>query len=200
MSILDLSQWRQNNEPISLAALSVLNELLYLQKVLPFAGTLMNGVSGLLEQHNRSKQQSEMYSDKFRELLRLYTTKYAAKLFQEPEVLEPFLNQLYRCTTKCMCAKQLAIPLNVYSYILIYLFCAVHGALDFTEKLDIWTPIIKVIAEQPTQMTPFHGDMMMKLVDEIMRRTQFEINKPELELLDNELMEDDVRKKEKLYI
>ncbi|EDW66351.2 exportin-6-A [Drosophila virilis] len=167
MSILDLSQWRQNNEPISLAALSVLNELLYLQKVLPFAGTLMNGVSGLLEQHNRSKQQSEMYSDKFRELLRLYTTKYAAKLFQEPEVLEPFLNQLYRCTTK------------------------LHGALDFTEKLDIWTPIIKVIAEQPTQMTAFHGDMMMKLVDEIMRRTQFEINKPELELLDNELMEDD---------
>lgn len=70
---------------------------------------------------------------------------------------------------------------------------SVHGALDFTEKLDIWTPIIKVIAQQPGRMTAYHGEIMMKLVDEIMRRTQFEINKPELELLDNELMEDDVR-------
>ncbi|EDV91895.1 exportin-6-A [Drosophila grimshawi] len=167
MSILDLSQWRHNNEPISLAALSVLNELLYLQKPLPYAATLMNGVSGLLELHNRSKQQSEMYSDKFRELLRLYSTKYAGKLLQEPEMLESFLEQLYRCTTK------------------------LHGALDFTEKLDIWTPIIKVIAQQPSRMTAYHGEVMVKLVDEIMRRTQFEINKPELELLDNELMEED---------
>lgn len=70
---------------------------------------------------------------------------------------------------------------------------AVHGALDFTEKLEIWTPIIKVIAQHPARMTAYHGEVMMKLVDEIMRRTQFEINKPELELLDNELMEDDVR-------
>ncbi|KAL7744718.1 hypothetical protein ACLKA6_017212 [Drosophila palustris] len=167
MSILDLSQWRQDKEPISLAALSVLNELLYLQKPLPYAGTLINGVSGLLEQHNSTKHQSEMYSDKFRELLRLYSTKYAGKLLQEPEMLESFLDQLYRCTTK------------------------LHGALDFTEKLDIWTPIIKVIAQQPGRMTAHHGEIMTKLVDEIMRRTQFEINKPELELLDNELMEDD---------
>ncbi|TDG41825.1 hypothetical protein AWZ03_011754 [Drosophila navojoa] len=167
MSIIDLSQWRQANENISLGALSVLNELLYLQKPLPFAFTLMNGVSGLLEQHNSVKHQSEMYSDKFRELLRLYSTKYAGKMMQEPEMLDSFLDQLYRCTTK------------------------LHGALDFTEKLDIWTPIIKGIAEQPTQLSAHHGEIMTKLVDEIMRRTQFEINKTELELLDNELMEDD---------
>ncbi|XP_030377942.1 exportin-6-A isoform X2 [Scaptodrosophila lebanonensis] len=145
MSILDLSQWRPAHEPISLGALSVLNELLYLQKPLPYAGTLMTGVSGLLEQHNTTKQQSEMYSDKFRELLRLYTTKYAGKLLLEPELLESFLKSLYDCTIEK------------------------HGALDFTEKLDIWVPIIKA---------------------EIMRRTQFEHNKSELELLDNELMED----------
>jgi len=42
-----------------------------------------------------------MYSDKFRELLRLYTTKYAAKLMQEPDLLETFLNLLYSCTTEC---------------------------------------------------------------------------------------------------
>lgn len=101
MSILDLSQWRQDKEAISLAALSVLNELLYLQKPLPYAGTLINGVSGLLEQHNSTKHQSEMYSDKFRELLRLYSTKYAGKLLQETEMLESFLDQLYRCTIKC---------------------------------------------------------------------------------------------------
>lgn len=101
MSILDLSQWRPNHEPISLAALSVLNELLYLQKPLPYAGTLIGGVSSLLEQHNGNRRQSEMYGDKFRELLRLYSTKYAGKLMQEPEVLESFLNLLYTCTTEC---------------------------------------------------------------------------------------------------
>lgn len=111
MSILDLSQWRQHKEPISLAALSVLNELLYLQKPLPYAGTLMNGVSGLLEQHNNTKQQSEMYSDKFRELLRLYSTKYAGKLLQEPELLESFLDQLYRCTIKCESNASLSLSL-----------------------------------------------------------------------------------------
>lgn len=73
------------------------------------------------------------------------------------------------------------------------LLVTVHGALDFTEKLDIWTPIIKGIGQQPAQLSAHHGEIMTKLVDEIMRRTQFEINKPELELLDNELMEDDVR-------
>lgn len=193
MSILDLSQWRQGDkEPISLAALSVLNELLYLQKPLPYAGTLMNGVSGLLEQHNSTKQQSEMYSDKFRELLRLYSTKYAGKLLHEPELLESFLDQLYRCTIKCKSMCQCAGSLYCLYIIPIFLL-AVHGALDFTEKLEIWTPIIKVIAQQPVRMTAYHGEVMMKLVDEIMRRTQFEVNKPELELLDNELMEDDVR-------
>ncbi|XP_017067628.1 exportin-6 isoform X2 [Drosophila eugracilis] len=166
MSILDLSQWRPTHELISLAALSVLNELLYLQKPLPFAGTLMGGVSSLLEQHNNNRRQSEMYSDKFRELLRLYTTKYAGKLMQEPELLETFLNLLYGCTTE------------------------LHGALDFTEKLEIWTPIIKGIAQQPAKITRFNN-VLTQLVDEIMRRTQFEANKPELEVLDNELMEDD---------
>ncbi|XP_037725213.1 exportin-6 [Drosophila subpulchrella] len=166
MSILDLSQWRPAHEPISLAALSVLNELLYLQKPLPFAGTLMGGVSSLLEQHNNNRRQSEMYCDKFRELLRLYTTKYSGKLMQEPEMLESFLNLLYGCTTE------------------------LHGALDFTEKLEIWTPIIKGIAQQPAKITRFNN-VLTQLVDEIMRRTQFEANKPELEVLDNELMEDD---------
>ncbi|XP_023035186.1 exportin-6 isoform X1 [Drosophila willistoni] len=166
MSILDLSQWRPGHEPISLASLSVLNEMLYLQKPLPYAGTLMSGVSSLLEQHNGNKQQSEMYSDKFRELLRLYTTKYAAKLMQEPELLETFLNLLYGCTTE------------------------LHGALDFTEKLDIWTPIIKGIAQQPGKMTRYN-QVLTQLVNEIMRRTQFEANKAELEVLDNEIMEDD---------
>ncbi|EDV34703.2 uncharacterized protein Dana_GF20811 [Drosophila ananassae] len=166
MSILDLSQWRPNHEPISLAALSVLNELLYLQKPLPYAGTLIGGVSSLLEQHNGNRRQSEMYGDKFRELLRLYSTKYAGKLMQEPEVLETFLNLLYTCTTE------------------------LHGALDFTEKLEIWTPIIKGIGQQPGKITRFNH-VLTQLVDEIMRRTQFEANKPELEVLDNELMEDD---------
>ncbi|KAH8289185.1 hypothetical protein KR054_001457, partial [Drosophila jambulina] len=185
MSILDLSQWRPANEPISLAALSVLNELLYLQRPLPYAGTLMGGVSSLLEQHNNNRRQSEMYSDKFRELLRLYTTKYAGKLMQEPELLETFLNLLYSCTTERESMKE-SIKLSLYPFS----FLQVHGALDFTEKLEIWTPIIKGIAQQPAKVTRFN-QVLTQLVDEIMRRTQFEANKPELEVLDNELMEDD---------
>ncbi|EDV45361.1 exportin-6-A [Drosophila erecta] len=166
MSILDLSQWRPAHEPISLVALSVLNELLYLQKPLPFEGPLMGGVTSLLEQHNNNRRQSEMYSDKFRELLRLYTKKYAGKLMQEPDLLETFLNLLYSCTTE------------------------LNGALDFTEKLEIWTPIIKGIAQQPAKITRYNN-VLTQLVDEIMRRTQFEANKPELEVLENELMEND---------
>lgn len=98
MSILDISQWRSAHQDLSLAGLSVLNELLYLQKSLPCSATLMNGVNVLLEQHNTSKQQSEMYIDKFRELLRLYAVKYWQKMLQESSVLEVFLKALYTCT------------------------------------------------------------------------------------------------------
>lgn len=63
--------------------------------------------------------------------------------------------------------------------------------MDFTEKLEIWTPIIKGIAQHPAKITRYNN-VLTQLVDEIMRRTQFEANKPELEVLDNELMEDDV--------
>lgn len=98
MSILDISQWRSSHQELSLAGLSVLNELLYLQKSLPYSVTLMSGINVLLDQHNTSKQQSEMYIDKFRELLRLYATKYWLKMLQEPTVLDGFLKSLYCCT------------------------------------------------------------------------------------------------------
>lgn len=98
MSILDISQWRSAHHELSLAGLSVLNELLYLQKSLPFNVTLMSGINVLLDQHNTSKQQSEMYIDKFRELLRLYTVKYWPNMLQESSVLEGFLKSLYCCT------------------------------------------------------------------------------------------------------
>lgn len=39
-----------------------------------------------------------------------------------------------------------------------------------------------------------YNDVIHQLVSEIMHRTQFEYNKTELELLDNELMEDNVIK------
>lgn len=39
-----------------------------------------------------------------------------------------------------------------------------------------------------------YNDIIHQLVSEIMHRTQFEYNKTELELLDNELMEDNVIK------
>ncbi|KAL9880958.1 exportin-6-like isoform X1 [Glossina fuscipes] len=175
MSILDLSQWRSNRQDISLNGLSVLNELLYLQKPLPFSNILMSGVNGLLDQyHSSNKQHDEMYTDKFRELLRLYAIKYWPRMLDDLEVLEAFLNSLY-CWT---------IHRN--------------GAYDFTEKLEIWTPIIKGISAH-NKLNRFY-EIVQLLVPEIMRRTQFEYNKTELELLDNELMEDNTQTEWQQYI
>lgn len=98
MSILDISQWRSSHQDLSLAGLTVLNELLYLQKSLPHNFNLMSSINVLLDQHNTSKQQSEMYIDKFRELLRLYAAKYWPKMLQESSVLDAFLKSLYGCT------------------------------------------------------------------------------------------------------
>ncbi|XP_018802628.1 PREDICTED: exportin-6 [Bactrocera latifrons] len=167
MSILDLAQWRATQPDISLAALSVLNELLYLQKPLPHALTIMSGVNGLLEQHNTTKHQSEMYADKFRELLRLYTDRYWSKMVQQNELLESFLKSLYCCTI------------------------SKNGALDFMEKLEIWTPIIKGLMLSSKQNR--YNDVLYQLVVEIMRRILFEFNKSELELLDNELIEENTQ-------
>lgn len=127
MSILDISQWRSTHQEVSLAGLSVLNELLYLQKSLPHSVTLMTGINALLDQHNSSKQQSEMYIDKFRELLRLYAFKYWPKMLQESIVLEGFLKSLYFCTVfrkylrnkkkrllHCVIAKKEYRPLILY--------------------------------------------------------------------------------------
>ncbi|KAL9929157.1 exportin-6-like [Glossina fuscipes fuscipes] len=175
MSILDLSQWRSNRQDISLNGLSVLNELLYLQKPLPFSNILMSGVNGLLDQyHSSNKQHDEMYTDKFRELLRLYAIKYWPRMLGDLEVLEAFLNSLYSWTIHR------------------------NGAYDFTEKLEIWTPIIKGISAQ-NKLNRFY-EIVQLLVPEIMRRTQFEYNKTELELLDNELMEDNTQTEWQQYI
>ncbi|XP_054729578.1 exportin-6 [Anastrepha obliqua] len=167
MSILDLAQWRASQPHISLAALSVLNELMYLQKPLPHTLTMMTGVNGLLEQHNTTKQQSEMYADKFRELLRLYADRYWSKMVQHNDLLESFLKSLYCCTI------------------------SKNGALDFTEKLEIWTPIMKGLVMSSKQNR--YNDVLYQLVVEIMRRILFEFNKSELELLDNELMEENTQ-------
>lgn len=71
-----------------------------------------------------------------------------------------------------------------------YIIFAENGAYDFTEKLEIWTPIIKGLTMHAKLNR--YNDIIHQLVSEIMRRTQFEFNKTELELLDNELMEDNV--------
>lgn len=66
-----------------------------------------------------------------------------------------------------------------------------NGAYDFTEKLEIWMPIIKGLNAQGKLNR--YNEIMDLLVNEIMRRTQFEYNKTELELLDVEQLEDNVK-------
>lgn len=192
MSILDLSQWRSTRQDISLNGLSVLNELLYLQKPLPFSNILMSGVNGLLDQyHSSNKQHDEMYTDKFRELLRLYAIKYWPRMLDDLEVLEAFLNSLYCWTihSKYLFLVLLRKLIFKTNFIFVFFFLG-NGAYDFTEKLEIWTPIIKGISAH-NKLNRFY-EIVQLLVPEIMRRTQFEYNKTELELLDNELMEDNV--------
>lgn len=192
MSILDLAQWRASQPDISLAALSVLNELLYLQKPLPHALTIMSGVNGLLEQHNTTKHQSEMYADKFRELLRLYTDRYWSKMVQQNDLLESFLKSLYCCTISSKKYHMILSTSSIKLYKILYkYFFLENGALDFMEKLEIWTPIIKGLMLSSKQNR--YNDVLYQLVVEIMRRILFEFNKSELELLDNELIEESVR-------
>lgn len=66
-----------------------------------------------------------------------------------------------------------------------------NGALAFVEKLDIWTPLIKGIVANAEDSWRY-SDILQKLVLEIMRKTRYEFNSAELELLDNEIIDDNV--------
>lgn len=63
-----------------------------------------------------------------------------------------------------------------------------YGALAFTEKLSIWHPIISGLAS-----TGFgrYTQTMHLLVSGILRKIQFRFD-PELKILDNESLDDDV--------
>lgn len=98
-SILELSHWRQHPPEIAVASMSVLIEILCLQKSLPYLNTLIVGINTLLEQHlHFLKQQDELYVNKFTELLRMYTRKCWIQISKEIHFTNAFLKTLY-CTT-----------------------------------------------------------------------------------------------------
>lgn len=99
ISILELSRWRPNLVDISVGSISVLIELLCLQKPLPYPNTLMGGINTLLEQHlNSIKQQDEMYINKLTEFLRTYIQKYWSQMSKETHLTNAFLKTLYGAT------------------------------------------------------------------------------------------------------
>lgn len=100
ISILELSQWRPDLADMCVGSLSVLIELLCLQKPLPYPNTLMGGVNTLLEQHlNLIKQQDEIYLNKLTEFLRTYTQKYWSQISKEAHhPANVFLKTLYSAT------------------------------------------------------------------------------------------------------
>lgn len=99
ISILELSYWRQNLADISVGSISVLIELMCLQKPLPYPNTLMGGVNSLLEQHlNTIKQQDELYINKLTEFLRTYIQKYWIQMSKETHLSNAFLKTLFAAT------------------------------------------------------------------------------------------------------
>lgn len=99
ISILELSYWRQNLADISVGSISVLIELMCLQRPLPYPNTLMGGVNTLLEQHlNTIKQQDELYINKLTEFLRTYIQKYWIQMSKETHLSNAFLKTLFAAT------------------------------------------------------------------------------------------------------
>ena len=101
------------------------------------------------------------------ELLRLFTCQQWPKLAKDPKIpAVEFLSYLYQYT--------------FHGY----------GALAFTERLAIWTPIIKCYNE--SGLGKF-TEKILELVSGILKKMLFQYDQDmQLEVLDNEELDDDV--------
>ncbi|XP_055383125.1 exportin-6-A [Condylostylus longicornis] len=174
LNIFNLSKWRdQQSEKISRSAISVINELFYLQRAIPSPQVIMMGIKDLLDNSNLYKS-SEVYQDRFTELLRLYTDKCCVTLVADEQTFPSLLLSLYN-----------------------YTFVG-NGALAFTERLEIWSPIIRALI--PTSFGRY-SEIMHLLVGGILKKMQFRFDQEqELDTLDNETLDEDMETEWQHYL
>lgn len=163
MNLYDLGSYKENHSDISVAALNTITELFYRQRALPCPHVVGNGIKNILKQPGLDTA-DEQYQDKLTELLRLFVAQQWSKWIDDEQIFPEIVSALYSYTFAC------------------------YGALAFTEKLGIWHPIISGLAANGFGR---YTQTMHLLVSGILHKIQFRFD-PELKILDNENLDDDV--------
>lgn len=169
-SLFLLARWTMPEGPpsdVAAAAVTALSELFYRQTAIPHPHLIAHGIMQLLQEEQAIKATApELYQDKLTELLRLFTTQHSSRWIND-ETFPNLLWHLYRFT------------FNSY------------GALAFTERLNIWVPIVKTLGGGGGFKN--YTDLMMALLNGILEKMQFQHDQTEyLEVLDNSQLDDDM--------
>ncbi|XP_065074912.1 exportin-6-A-like isoform X2 [Ochlerotatus camptorhynchus] len=167
-SLFMLARWNEAYNDVSISALTTISELFYRQKPLPLPTVIATGVIDLLQQ-STLKLSNELYQDKLTELLRLFTAQQWSKWSKDPHFpAMSYLNSLFQYT--------------FFGY----------GALAFTERLAIWTPIVQSFAATDNGTVGKHSDKLLALASGTVKRMLFQYDfDQQLEMLDNEELDDD---------
>lgn len=153
----------ENHDDVPVAAFNAISELFYRQHALPFPHIIGNSIKVILKQP-QLQTSNELYQDKLTELLRLFIAQQWSKWIDDETIFPEIVSALY-----------------------IYTFKS-YGALAFTEKLTIWHPIITGLSQNGFGR---YTQTMHLLVSGILHKMQFRLD-PELKILDNETLDDDV--------
>lgn len=164
-SLFLLAKWRPGgNDEVATNALCAISELFYRQVAIPHLPLIANGILQLVQEEAVVKTSPELYQDKLTELLCLFTTQHSSKWLQD-DSFPNLLFHLYQFT------------FNSY------------GALAFTERLNMWIPIVNGLPDGFRK----HHDILFALLVGILDRMQFKNDQQEwLELLDNSTLDDDL--------
>ncbi|KAL1399746.1 hypothetical protein pipiens_007958 [Culex pipiens pipiens] len=169
-SLFLLARWNEVYNDVSISALTTISELFYRQKPLPLPTVIATGVIELLQQPTL-KLSNELYQDKLTELLRLFTTQQWVRWSKDPHFPAiSYLNCLFQYT--------------FYGY----------GALAFTERLTIWTPIVRGFSSDcgGTVSSGKHADKLLALASGTVKRMLFQYDfDQQLDMLDGEELDDD---------
>ncbi|XP_055913016.1 exportin-6 [Eupeodes corollae] len=170
LALFDLAKWRKEQPEISVAALTTVNELFYLQKAIPFPNTIMTAINGLLDKNNYTKS-SEMYEDKFTELLRLSATKFCSKLFNDQSLLDAFVSGLQAYTFN------------------------VESTTPLSERLEIWKPLLRAF---PTSAkSESYIESCITFSGHILRGMRLEVLNP---IYEDETLDENMQTKWQQYI
>ena len=168
-----LAKWSASpaaSPEVATGAITALSELFYRQTAIPHPHLIANGIMQVLQEEEgaaATKSAPEMYQDKLTELLRLFTTQHSSRWIED-DTFPNLLWHLFRFT------------FNSY------------GALAFTERLQIWVPIIKSLLATGGGFKHY-TDLLMALLKGILEKMQFQHDHSEcLEALDTSQLDDDM--------